>query len=180
MYRFVGTNQLNPTAKAFAGDRSTTKFIDAAAAAAEMRGTTKHDNLNLGERNPDRLRYTNKIGRILTNLVKFAVDSAVTDSSKGVSGLKKLYRIVEERFTRPPASLPLSECKKPEELKLMQKMQTKINELQEDLTELKQPDMTVSRSIDGTECEKDVRNEGIKESGVQETEKRRIFIRSRL
>ncbi|XP_050215747.1 uncharacterized protein LOC126666891 [Mercurialis annua] len=120
------------------------------------------------------------ITRILTNLSKLAVDSTFNDSLKGVTGPRKLYKIVQERLKRPPASLPSSHCKKPEDAKLAAEMRMKVEKMIEDMAKLNQQvETSAKRIVEETEPVKKGPNEGIKKLMVLEPEKR-IFIRSRL
>ncbi|KDP38939.1 hypothetical protein JCGZ_00696 [Jatropha curcas] len=128
---------------------------------------------------PKQDRRGNNIGQILTNLTKFAIDSTLDHSLKGVNGPKKLYRIVQERLKNPPTSLSLKNCKKPEDVKLLEDMQIKEEET-EGMVKLKKQNDTSAKFVRGKEGLKKEPNEGNRSSDVLEPEKNRIFIRSRL
>ncbi|KAJ9182832.1 hypothetical protein P3X46_006782 [Hevea brasiliensis] len=125
-------------------------------------------------------RQDNKIGQILTNLAKFAVDSTANGALKGVTGPKKFYKFVQERLQNPPTSLPLNNCKKPADVKLVEEMQIKVEEMLEDMAKLKQQNETSAKCMEGTKPVKKGPNEGSRKLDVLEPEKKRIFIRSRL
>ncbi|XP_048235572.1 uncharacterized protein LOC8277665 [Ricinus communis] len=117
---------------------------------------------------------------ILSNLAKLAIDSTFNDSLKGLTGQKKLYKTVQERLKYPPASLPLSNCNKPEDAKLEEEMRKKIEDMLEDMAKLKQQNETSARCVEEKEPLRRGPNEGSKKLGVLGPEKKRIFIRSRL
>ncbi|KAF2285946.1 hypothetical protein GH714_009137 [Hevea brasiliensis] len=136
-------------------------------------------------------RQDNKIGQILTNLAKFAVDSTANGALKGVTGYimlrfelflnswpKLMWSI--GRDCRPPTSLPLNNCKRPADVKLVEEMQKKVEEMLEDMAKLKQQNETSAKCMEGTKPVKKGPNEGSKKLDVLEPEKKRIFIRSRL
>ncbi|EOY12807.1 Uncharacterized protein TCM_031328 isoform 1 [Theobroma cacao] len=118
------------------------------------------------------------IGRFLTNLGKFAVDSAASVSLKGFTGGKKLYEILQERFKAQPTP-PLLNCKrKSEDDKLMEKMQLAK---MEDMNEVKQESKTAGKPVAGSEPMKKKKiPHDMKDLGLQNPDRKRIFIRSRL
>ncbi|WRX28131.1 NB-ARC - like 10 [Theobroma cacao] len=126
------------------------------------------------------------IGRFLTNLGKFAVDSAASVSLKGFTGFsgastaggKKLYEILQERFKAQPTP-PLLNCKrKSEDDKLMEKMQLAK---MEDMNEVKQESKTAGKPVAGSEPMKKKKiPHDMKDLGLQNPDRKRIFIRSRL
>ncbi|KAJ9153633.1 hypothetical protein P3X46_027054 [Hevea brasiliensis] len=127
----------------------------------------------------ERDRQDKKFGWILSNLAKFAVKSNVNNAPKGVTGPQKLFKFVQERLQDPPTSLPLNNCKKPEDVKL-EEMQTKVEEMLEDMAKLKQQNETSAKCTEVTEPLKKGPNEGSRKLDVLGPEKKRIFIRSRL
>ncbi|KAL0001111.1 hypothetical protein SO802_014892 [Lithocarpus litseifolius] len=131
--------------------------------------------------NPDR---RDKINRILTDLGKFAVDSAVNDSLKAVNGRKQVHQIVQEGFKHQPPSPSLNDEKKSEDLKLvMEELQAVMEETQEDVHKAKQGNKISAKSIstsENLEPQKKTPNEGNKELHLPKMDKKRVFIRSRL
>ncbi|KAJ8764691.1 hypothetical protein K2173_007780 [Erythroxylum novogranatense] len=126
-------------------------------------------------------RRPNAIGRVLTNLTKFAVDSAVNYPPKGFSVLNSsTVMVTAERFRDAKASVLLNEHKKSEDLKLVESLQMKKEKQPEDFTNLTQQSSAYGKCIPGVDPPKDTPDEGIKKSGGEETKKKRIFIRSRL
>ncbi|XP_040988302.1 uncharacterized protein LOC121235929 [Juglans microcarpa x Juglans regia] len=128
---------------------------------------------------PERL---DQISRILTSIGKFAVDSAVNDSLKAVTGRKQMHKIVQEGFRHQPASPALDDKKKPEDLKVvMQELQAKEDGVQEDTNKPKQGTRASAKSVNGSSAVlKKKPNDGKKGSDLLETDKKRVFIRSRL
>ncbi|XP_075668556.1 uncharacterized protein LOC142638406 [Castanea sativa] len=131
--------------------------------------------------NPDR---RDKINRILTDLGKFAVDSAVNDSLKAVNGRKQVHQIVQEGFKHQPPSPSLNDENKSEDLKLvMEELQAVMEETQEDMHKAKQGNKISAKSVstsENPEPQKKTPNEGNKELHLPKMDKKRVFIRSRL
>ncbi|XVF70393.1 hypothetical protein PTKIN_Ptkin11bG0158100 [Pterospermum kingtungense] len=113
------------------------------------------------------------IGRFLTNLRKFAIDSAINVSVKGFTGGKKLYQIfLQERFKDERTR------RKFEDDKLKEKMQLAKMEDMNDGVKLQSKTET-SKPVGGSEHKKKM-PQGLKELDLQEPNRKRIFIRSRL
>ncbi|XVE80218.1 hypothetical protein DITRI_Ditri14bG0122100 [Diplodiscus trichospermus] len=128
-----------------------------------IRIDASHNVLNANRRDP--------IGRFLINLGKFAVDSAINVSLKGFTGGKKLYEIILlERFKDQPTKRKLDDDK------LMEEMQSaKFQDM--DGVKL-QSKTAASKLVGGSEPKK--MPQGIKELDLQDPNRKRIFIRSRL
>ncbi|XP_022734308.1 uncharacterized protein LOC111287887 [Durio zibethinus] len=115
------------------------------------------------------------IGSFLMNLAKFAVESAINVSHKGFTGGKKLYgTFLREKFEDQPTRLKLEDVKLIEQERQLAKM--------EDMNEVKQQSKTVAGKADrGSEPKKKKKiPQGIKEMELQDPNRKRIFIRSRL
>ncbi|XVF04100.1 hypothetical protein REPUB_Repub05bG0052700 [Reevesia pubescens] len=133
-----------------------------------IRTDVYHDVLNTNR------RVT--IGRFLKNLHKFAVAPAAIVSLKGFTGGKKLYEIfLLERFKdHQPIRRNLED-----EKVIMEELQLgKI----EDMNEVKQQSKTASgKLVEGSESMKKKKMpQDIKEMEIQDPNRKRIFIRSRL
>ncbi|KAG6689400.1 uncharacterized protein LOC122280481 [Carya illinoinensis] len=128
---------------------------------------------------PDR---RDQISRILTSIGKFAVDSAINDSLKAVTGRKQMHKIVQEGFRHQPTSPALDDMKKPEDLKVvMQELQAKEDGVQEDTNKPKQGTRLSAKSVNGSSAVlKKKPKDSKKGSDLLETDKKRVFIRSRL
>ncbi|TXG67129.1 hypothetical protein EZV62_008404 [Acer yangbiense] len=120
-----------------------------------------------------------KIGRFLSNFTKFAVDSAVNVSFKGVNGGKKVYQFVEERLKNQPPLYCLNAEKK---LEPVEEMQAKMEEMHEGMNILKQQNNTSVKLAEESQIQKKKipNEEGFKGSDLPETNQKRVFIRSRL
>ncbi|WCJ32120.1 hypothetical protein M5689_013562 [Euphorbia peplus] len=121
-----------------------------------------------------RHRGDNKFGRIINDIAKFAVDTTLSASLKGVTGPKRLYEIVQEKLKNPATSIPVNKCKN---VKIGERMQLRVEEMLEDMGKLKQQNESSIKCIERMEKGP---NEDSKRLYVLEPEKKRIFIRSRL
>lgn len=97
-----------------------------------------------------------------------------------IVGPKKFYKFVQERLRSQPSSLPLNDCKKPGDVKLVEEIEIKVEEMLEDRAKFKQQNETSAKCLEGTEHAKKGPNESSRKLDVVEPEKKRIFIRSRL
>ncbi|XP_059444922.1 uncharacterized protein LOC132176670 isoform X1 [Corylus avellana] len=124
-----------------------------------------------------------KISRILTSIGRFAVDSAVQESLKADTGRKKVHKIVQEGFMHQCPTPCLNDKKKPEDLKLaMEELQAK-ELMQEDMNKVEQGNKISAKSVNGSEDPEPLKklpNEDNKESDLLKTDKKRVFLRSRL
>ncbi|GLT67338.1 hypothetical protein SLA2020_396540 [Shorea laevis] len=123
-------------------------------------------------------RYS-MIGSVLTDLRKFAVDSAVNISIKGVTGGKKVYKIMQERLIDRPSPC-LNEKKKPEDCRAVEKMQVKIEEIEEEMDNIKQQSTPSAKTVGVSEPLKKTPSGGNKGLDFDNDNRKRIFIRSRL
>ncbi|KAL6975373.1 hypothetical protein U1Q18_024168 [Sarracenia purpurea var. burkii] len=122
-----------------------------------------------------------KISQILANIGKFAVESAVSESLKGVNGAIQVYKIVKEGLKDPPPSLGPNENKKPGLSVAMEEMQAKMEKMQEEMNNIKGQNKVSIQNAKGLEPSKELPNDvPIKESAPPKTDPKRVFIRSRL
>ncbi|KAF5730655.1 hypothetical protein HS088_TW19G00248 [Tripterygium wilfordii] len=121
-----------------------------------------------------------KIGQFLINVRKFAIESAITESLKGVNGMKRVYKIVQERFMDRAPALPSNGQNKCEDFALAEEIRAEMEGAQENMTNLKQENMTSANYVDELQGTKKISNERFKGSDLLETERKRVFIRSRL
>jgi hypothetical protein len=97
------------------------------------------------------------------------------------AGRKQVHKIVLEGFKHQSPSPSLNDVKKPEDLKLvMEGLQAKMEELQEDMNKAKQRNKISAKSLSGSEPPKKIRNEASKELDSPKMDKKRVFIHSRL
>lgn len=96
-----------------------------------------------------------------------------------IEGLKKLHKIVQERLTDASTPLPLNSPTKSEGLESVKKMEMRMEEKPEETSKLKQLN-TSSTKLDAIEPGKEKPNKGYNGLDVSNTDKKRIFIRSRL
>ncbi|CAK9160201.1 unnamed protein product [Ilex paraguariensis] len=120
---------------------------------------------------PDR---HDKIGRILTNLSRFAVDSAIDESLKGVTGGIQVYKIVKEGLKDHPTSHPSSGKQDP--ALVMEEIQAKMEKMQEDMIKIKQQNKTSTQCVAGLEPSKDLPNEPTKGSAPPKTNAKKILM----
>ncbi|XP_057472429.1 uncharacterized protein LOC130761003 isoform X2 [Actinidia eriantha] len=126
---------------------------------------------------PDRRE---KIGRILTKVGRFAVDSAVNESLKSVTGGTQLYKIVKEEFKDQPSSFNPNDNKKPDLTVVMEEMQAKMEKMQEDMNNIKQQSKVSIQSAQESEPLRELPNEPAKGPAPQKAYPKKVFIRSRL
>jgi len=120
--------------------------------------------------------HREKMGRILSNIGKFAVD----ESLKSVTGGIQVYKIVKEGLKDQPTLLKPNENKKPEVTAAMEEMQARMEKMQEDMNIIKQQSKISMGSAKGSEPLKGFPDEPIKGSAPLKTDPKRVFIRSRL
>ncbi|CAI9088584.1 OLC1v1022956C1 [Oldenlandia corymbosa var. corymbosa] len=120
-----------------------------------------------------------RIGRVLTNLGKFAVDSAVDESLKSVTGGIKVYSIGKS-LKDQPYSQPSDGIKKQDLMIAMEEMQAKMEKMQEDVDKLKQQNETCADYSLGLEPLKEFPDEPSESPISPKTNKKKVFIRSRL
>ncbi|KAL3503270.1 hypothetical protein ACH5RR_037719 [Cinchona calisaya] len=121
-----------------------------------------------------------KISRVLSNLGKFAVDSAVNESLKSVTGGIQVYKIVKEGLTDQPNSRPHNGNKKQDLMVAMEEMQAKMEKMQEDVNILKQQNQSCTEYSKELEPLKELSDEPPASSASAGTDKKKVFIRSRL
>ncbi|KAL3508621.1 hypothetical protein ACH5RR_028022 [Cinchona calisaya] len=141
----------------------------------------RHGAQKLDENFPDPHRRE-KISRVLTNLGKFAVDSAVNESLKGVTGGVQVYKMVREGLKDQPNSRPYSGIKKQDLMVAMEEMQAKMEKMQEDVNILKLKNHTCAEYSKELDPLKEFTDEPepAESSASAKTDKKKIFIRSRL
>ncbi|KAK9291805.1 hypothetical protein L1049_019755 [Liquidambar formosana] len=127
--------------------------------------------------NPDRRE---KINRILTNVGKFAVESAVNEPIKGVTAGMQVYKIMHEGLKDQPPSLSSNDEKKPDHMVGMEEMQANMEKMREEINDVKQQSMVSTECVEGSEPLKKISTEHIKGSDLPKTERKRVMIRSRL
>uniref|UniRef100_A0A2N9ETS5 Disease resistance protein winged helix domain-containing protein n=1 Tax=Fagus sylvatica TaxID=28930 RepID=A0A2N9ETS5_FAGSY len=92
---------------------------------------------------------------------------------------KQVHKIVLEGFKHQSPSPSLNDVKKPEDLKLvMEGLQAKMEELQEDMNKAKQRNKISAKSVSGSEPLKKIQNEASKELHPPKMDKKRVFIHS--
>jgi predicted nuclease with TOPRIM domain len=97
------------------------------------------------------------------------------------AGRKQVHKIVLEGFKHQSPSPSLNDVKKPEDLKLvMEGLQAKMEELQEDMNKAKQRNKISAKSVSGSEPLKKIQNEASKELHPPKMDKKRVFIHSQL
>lgn len=97
------------------------------------------------------------------------------------AGRKQVHKIVLEGFKHQSPSPSLNDVKKPEDLKLvMEGLQAKMEELQEDMKKEKQRNKISAKSVSGSEPLKKIQNEASKELHPPKMDKKRVFIHSQL
>ncbi|KAI4322888.1 hypothetical protein L6164_022539 [Bauhinia variegata] len=114
--------------------------------------------------------------RLLSNIVKFALDSAVDAARRITPGRKQGNKMAQEGLMDIPLSAAPLKTKKKPDLRVTNdtKFHTKMEE--EDMDKLKQQYKSSSNLVEGSQKGQD---EGIKERDLLKNG-RRIFIRSRL
>ncbi|XP_059662600.1 uncharacterized protein LOC132308519 [Cornus florida] len=121
-----------------------------------------------------------KIGRILTNISKLAVDSAVSESLKGVTGGIQVNKIVKEGLNDQLSSDNANENKKPDLTIVVEEMQAKMEKMQEDMNSTKQQNDISIQCAQGSEPLKEFSTPPVKGSVPLKTDAKKIMIRSRL
>ncbi|CAL5335899.1 unnamed protein product [Camellia sinensis] len=121
-----------------------------------------------------------KIGQILSNIGKFAVDSAVDESLKGVTGGVQVYKIVKEGLKDQPQSHNSNENKKPDLTFVIEEMHAKMEKMEEDMNNIKQKSEVSSLSAKVSEPLKELPNDPTKGLVPLKTDPKRVMIRSRL
>ncbi|CDP05861.1 unnamed protein product [Coffea canephora] len=147
-----------------------TKFVDA----VRSNGAQKLDDYFPG---PHRRE---KISRVLTNLGKFAVDSAIEKCLESVTGGIQVYQIVREGLKDQPKSRPSNEIKKQDLTVATEEMQAKMEKMQEDVNILKQQNQTCAECSRELEPLKELSDEPIQTPTSAQTDKKKVVIRSRL
>lgn len=118
-----------------------------------------------------------KIGRIATDLGKFAFESAVNDSLKRVTGAVQVIKIVRDGLKDQPTSPLFNETKKPEYHTVgMEQMQAKMEKMQEEINSIKLQNKISTECMEDSEPPKKTS----KVSDIQQPDKKRVLIRSRL
>ncbi|MCD7464265.1 hypothetical protein HAX54_052365 [Datura stramonium] len=118
-----------------------------------------------------------KISRILSKLSKFAVVSAVDESLKTVAGGSK---ITKEGLKDQLPSRPSSRVEKQDVTAVMEEMQAKMEKLQDDMNNhTKQQNEVSTKCIMGLESF-EFSDEPIKTLTPSKSNKKKVFIRSRL
>ncbi|KAK4255738.1 hypothetical protein QN277_008698 [Acacia crassicarpa] len=125
------------------------------------------------------LRY--KVSRIFAHLVKFAVDSAVDGSRLLIPGKKRAQTTVQEKLMDVPLSAPLM-AKKTPDVKVANNIpyQMKMQEVEEELNNLKQRYETSPNCVDGSQPPKKPSDDDLNTVDILKKNERRVFIRSRL
>ncbi|XP_060200449.1 uncharacterized protein LOC132628699 [Lycium barbarum] len=117
-----------------------------------------------------------KIGRILSKLSKFAIFSAVDESLKTVTGGSKITK--EGQMDQSPSHLS-SRAEKQDVTVMMEEMQAKMEKLQNGMNNAKQQNEVSTKCITGSESF-EFSDEPIKSSTPSKSNKKKVFIRSRL
>lgn len=92
-----------------------------------------------------------------------------------------MYEIVQERLKDQPLSTSLDDKKKPQDVKLgMEEMQAKMEKMQEDSNIVKQQHEISAIHVEGSDHPKKIPDESIHGSDLPQTNRKKIFIRSRL
>ncbi|KAK9209346.1 hypothetical protein WN944_001712 [Citrus x changshan-huyou] len=121
-----------------------------------------------------------KIGGFLKIFTELALDSALNVSVKGVTGGKKVYKIVLDGLKYQPRSLLLDDKNKCKDIESAKEMQAKMEEMQELINNVEPQNKTSVKPTKGSIPQKKKPNEGIKGSDLLKTKEKRILIRSRL
>lgn len=152
-------------------------FAKAVAQTGDAFRSSRAEKLKEYVSDPD---HREKIGRIISGIGKFAVDSAVNESLKGVTGGIQVYKIVKEGLKDQPLPLNPNESEKPELTAVMEEMQARMEKMQEEMNTTKQQSKISMESAKGSEPLKEFPDEPIKGSAPLKTDPKRVFIRSRL
>lgn len=92
-----------------------------------------------------------------------------------------MYEIVQERLKDQSLSTSLDDKKKPQDVKLgMEEMQAKMEKMQDDTNIVKQQHEISAIHVEGSDHPKKIPDEGIHGSDLPQTNRKKIFIRSRL
>lgn len=92
-----------------------------------------------------------------------------------------MYEIVQERLKDQPLSTSLDDKKKPLDVKLgMEEMQAKMENMQEYTNIVKQQHEISAKHVEGSDHPKKIPDESIHGSDLPQTNRKKIFIRSRL
>lgn len=91
-----------------------------------------------------------------------------------------MYKIVQEGFKIQPSSCSVSDKTNFNGIESMEEMQTKMEEMQEDMNVVKQQSKAAGKLSEGSKPRKKIPDEGIKGSDLLRTNEKRVFIRSRL
>ncbi|XP_009759757.1 uncharacterized protein LOC107813467 [Nicotiana tabacum] len=145
-------------------------------AVSKIDGSVKYDG---AQKTDDYVFYPDgreKIGRILSKLTKFAVVSAVDESLKTVAGGSN---ITKERLKDQPPSRASSRAEKQDVTVMMEEMQAKMEKLQDDMNNTKQQNEVSTKCITGLESF-EFSDEPIKSSAPSRSNRKKVFIRSRL
>lgn len=96
------------------------------------------------------------------------------------AGGRKVYKIVQEGFKIQPSLCSVSDKTNFNGIESMEEMQTKMEKMQEDMNVVKQQSKAAGKLSEGSKPQKKIPDEGIKGSDLLRTNKKRVFIRSRL
>ncbi|KAE9592936.1 hypothetical protein Lal_00028695 [Lupinus albus] len=126
------------------------------------------------------LPLRHKVSQLLADIVKFAVGSAIDGSRKILPGKKHADKMVPEGLINIPLPTPLKTMKKPD-LKVAKGIhfETKVEEVEEDINNIKQMFKTSTRRVQESHPPKQS-NDGFKEINLMKNNGKRVFIRSRL
>ncbi|KAK6157429.1 hypothetical protein DH2020_011677 [Rehmannia glutinosa] len=115
----------------------------------------------------------------LMNVGKFAVDSAVNESLKGLTRGMQVYAIVKGKLKGQSPS-DISNGDKKQNLVLVEEMQAKLDKMQEDMNNIQQQSTITTLRTEEQEPLKQFFDEPLKSSMPEVSGRRKIFIRSRL
>ncbi|KAF7849304.1 hypothetical protein BT93_L0997 [Corymbia citriodora subsp. variegata] len=129
----------------------------------------------------DVVGFKSRIGRILTSIRRFAVDSAVLESFWVINGKKKATKLMHEGVKDRALRLSLNGDNGPRDLKVgLNDVHEIMEKRQEGSNKVRQEHERSAKSVVGSEALKKMPNEGPKLMDLPRATEKRLFIRSRL
>ncbi|XP_030551552.1 uncharacterized protein LOC115756018 isoform X2 [Rhodamnia argentea] len=125
--------------------------------------------------------FKSRIGRILTSIRRFAVDSAVRESLGGINGNKKATKFMQDGVKDQVLCLSLKDDNGPGDLKVgLNDIHEIMEKRREGLNKVRQEHERSAESVMGSESSKKSPNEGPKQLDLPRAAEKKLFIRSRL
>ncbi|KAF3453620.1 hypothetical protein FNV43_RR04061 [Rhamnella rubrinervis] len=124
------------------------------------------------ERYPNPSRYE-KISGLLNHISKFAFDSTFIHSLKSLTGKKQVKKIEHQELRYQPFPDSFNEEKKQDVKLVMEHMQSKMEKMQEDMSNIKQQHKTSAKCVVGTGALEKTSDEGFKGSDLMQNQKKK-------